>query len=107
MSFCCYNNQKQLARNAVKGVIISTVHVKARPETVLIDANNEYVVMTYDTIYDALLGHTYWCLEVADALKKHNSISNARCEQITLKPRDENDPEYLESVKISVDCVNH
>jgi len=37
---------------------------------VLIDANNEYVVMTYDTIYDALLGHTYWCSEVADALKK-------------------------------------
>ena len=48
MSFCCYNNQKLLARNGVKGVIISIVHVKARPETVLIDANNEFVVMTYD-----------------------------------------------------------
>ena len=25
----------------------------------LIDANNVYAVMIYDTIYDALLGHTY------------------------------------------------
>jgi hypothetical protein len=106
MSFCCYNNQKQLARNGVKGVIISTVNVKARPETVLIDANDEYVLMTYDTIYDALLGHTYWCSEVADAINKnHHSISDARCAQITLKPHDENDPDYLVNLKISADCV--
>src|SRR5450756_1468194 len=57
MPFCCYNSQKQLARNGVKGVIVSTENVKARPETVLIDANSVYVVVTYDTIYDALLGH--------------------------------------------------
>ncbi len=106
MPFCCYNSQKQLARNGVKGVIVSTENVKARPETVLIDANSVYVVVTYDTIYDALLGHTYWCHEVADAIKNQNTISNALCEQITLKPRDENDPEYLKSVKISADCVN-
>jgi hypothetical protein len=92
MSYCCYNNQKQLARDAVQGVIISTVNVRARLETVLIDANKEYIVMTYDTIYDALLGHTYWCWAVADAMKNQNIISDARCEQITLKPRDENDP---------------
>jgi hypothetical protein len=107
MSFCCYNSQKLLARTGVKGVIVSTENVKARPETVLIDANNVYIVMTYDTIYDALLGHTYWCQEVAGAKKNQNIISNARCEQITLKPRDENDPEYLERVKISADCVNY
>jgi hypothetical protein len=107
MSYCCFNTQKQLARSGVQGVIVSTEKVKARPETLLIDANNEYVVMTYDTIYDALLGHTYWCREVADAIKNHNIISNARCEQITLKPRDENDPDYVESVKLSADCVSY
>jgi len=79
--------------------------VKARPETVLTAANNKYVVMTYDTMCDALLGHTYWCSEVADAIKNHNVISNVRCEQITQKPRDENDPDYLESVRINTDCV--
>ena len=40
-------------------------------------------------------------LSRAHAIKNHNIISNARCEQITLKPRDENDPDYLESIKIS------
>jgi len=107
MSFCCYNSQKQLARKGVKGVIVSTENVKTRPETVLKDANSVYVVMKYDTIYDALLGHTYWCLEVADAIKNQNTISNAWCEQITLKPRDENDPEYLEGVKIRADSFSY
>ncbi len=107
MSFCCYPDQKQLARSGVKGVIVSTESVKARPATVLIDVNNVYVVMTYETTYDALLGHTYWCSEVADAIKNNNIICDARCEQITLKPRDENDPDYLEGINISVDCVNH
>jgi hypothetical protein len=91
MSYCFNSNQTQLARDfvqgVIQGVIISTVKVKARPETVLIDVNNEYVVMTYDSIYDALLGHTYWCSEVADAIKNHNIFFNARCEQIMLKPR--------------------
>jgi hypothetical protein len=95
MPFCCYNSQKQLARNGVKGVIVATENVKARPETVLIDANSVYVVMTYDTIYDALLGHTYWCHEVADAIKNQNTISDALCEQITLKPRPKTIPNTL------------
>src|SRR5450756_900240 len=88
MPFCCYNSQKQLARNGVKGVIVSTENVKARPETVLIDANSVYVVVTYDTIYDALLGHTYWCHEVADAIKNRNTISNALCEHCLLYTSD-------------------
>jgi hypothetical protein len=107
MSYCCYNNQKQLGLDRVQGVIVLTINVKARPETVIIDANNTHVVITYDTIYDALLGHTYWCSEVADALKNNNIISNARCECVMLKPRDDNDPNYLASSEISADCFNY
>ncbi len=107
MAFGCCSDEELLARTDVKGVIVVTHSSKARPETVLIDANGMHVVMKYETTYDALLGHRYWCSEVANAIKNGSALCDARCERITLQPRNESDHDCLEGVNTSVGCVNH
>jgi len=96
---CCRPSQTQIAHDSVKGIIISTIEVNGAPETVLIDKNSIYVVAKYNTLRGALYGHTYFC----DAVAKSYVIKNAWDDEITLVPRDENDPYYLENVKISAD----
>ncbi len=96
---CCRPSQTQIARDGVKGIIISTIEVNGAPETALIDKNTSYVVAKYNTLRGALNGHTYFC----DAAAKSYVIKDAWDDEITLVPRDENDPYYLESVKISAD----
>jgi hypothetical protein len=96
---CCRPSQTQIARDGVKGIIISTREVNGAPETALIDKNTSYVVAKYNTLRGALYGHTYFC----DAVAKSYVIKDAWNAEIHLVPRDENDPYYLESVKISAD----
>ncbi len=96
---CCRSSQTQIARDGVKGIIISTIEVNGAPETVLIDKKTSYVVAKYNTIRGALYGHAYFC----DAITKSDVIKDAWNDEITLVPRDENDPYYLESVRISAD----
>ena len=96
---CCRPSQTQIARDGVKGIIISTTEVNGAPETVLIDKNTIYVVAKYNTLRGALNGHTYFC----NAVAKSYVIKDAWDDEITLVPRDENDPHYLESVKICAD----
>jgi hypothetical protein len=96
---CCRPSQTQIARDGVKGIIISTIEVNGAPETALIDKNTSYVVAKYHTLRGALHGHTYFC----DAVAKSYVINDAWDDEITLVPRDENDPYYLESVTIRAD----
>ena len=51
---CCRPSQTQIARDGVKGIIISTIAVNGAPETVLIDKNTTYVVAKYNTLRGAL-----------------------------------------------------
>jgi hypothetical protein len=87
---CRRPSQTQIARDDVKGIIISTIDVNGAPETVLIDKNTIYVVAKYNTLRGALYGHTYFC----DAVAKSYVIKGARDDEMTLVPRDENDPYY-------------
>ncbi len=106
MAFGCCSDEELLVRAEIRGVTVVTHSSKARPETALIDANGMYVVMRYETTYDALLGHRYWCAEVANAMKKSRTICDARCERITLQPRNKSDPDCPEGVNTSTGCVN-
>ena len=47
---CCRPSQTQIARDGVKGIIISTIEVNGAPETALIDKNTSYVVAKYNTL---------------------------------------------------------
>jgi hypothetical protein len=96
---CCRPSQTQIAHDGVKGIIISTTEVRGAPETALIDKNTIYDVAKYNTLRGAPYGHTYFC----DAVAKSYVVEDAWDDEITLVPRDENDPYYLESVKISAD----
>ena len=82
---CCRPSQTQIARDGVKGIIISTIEVNGAPETALIDKNTSYVVAKYNTLRGALSGHAYFC----DAVAKSYVIKNAWNDEITLVPRDE------------------
>jgi len=84
---CCRPSQTPIARDGVKGIIISTTEVNGAPETVLIDKNTSYVVAKYNTLRGALYGHTYFC----DAVAKSYVIIDVWDNEITLVPRDEND----------------
>jgi len=94
---CCRPSQTQIARDGVKGIIILTIEVNGAPETALIDKKTRYIVAKYNTLRGALYGHAYFC----DAVAKSYAIKDAWDGEITLVPREENDPYYLESVKIS------
>jgi len=89
---CCRPSQTQIARDGVKGIVISTVEVNGAPETALIDKNTIYVVAKYNTLRGALYGHTYYCEAVAESYE----IKDAWGDDITLIPRDESDPNYRE-----------
>jgi len=82
---CCRPSQTQIARDSVKGIIISTTEVNGAPETALIDKNTIYVVAKYNTLRGALHGHTYFC----DAVAKSYAIKDVWDNEITLVPRDE------------------
>ena len=96
---CCRPSQTQLARDGVKGIIISTMEVNGAPETALIDKNAIYVVARYNTLRGALHGHEHFCAAVV----KSYVVTDAWNDEITLVPYDENDPFYSESLKISAD----
>jgi hypothetical protein len=47
---CCRPSRTQIARDGVKGIIISTIEDNGAPETALIDKNTSYVVAKYNTL---------------------------------------------------------
>jgi hypothetical protein len=92
---CCRPSQTQIARDGVKGIIISTREVNGAPETVLIDKNTSYVVAKYNTLRGALHGHAYFC----DAVARSYVIKDAWDDEITLVPRDEKFPELENNIQ--------
>jgi len=85
---CCGPSQTQIARDCVKGIIISTTEVNGALQTALIDKNTSYIVATYNTLRGALNGHTYF----RNAVGKSYVLKDAWDDEITLEPRDGNDP---------------